>query len=648
MKIKALGVAGKSRFRQLASVKSETPVNPNAEAILADVESQGPSFQMKLQKELSTHGYAQVSDIPPNKAPEFWMQVNMNRELSSTDVELSEYASFDEHQTLRMFEEAKVVRYNKGERVIVNLGNSWSNPEFYSGSVDFQKGTSSTYVALDTGERRSFLSNDSGVGIVGRMASPDINKDVIPRERMSELLDQNSAWYGKNFGSKGESPFHPMNKEEPAPVDPKQELDEDGKPVDGGELIDSDKPVDVQGPMGDKDSTDAPQDGDGEKEVRKTIDGEEEEPDTNSLENKDEEVEDAKEDLDEEGKEQDSAEKKLAEENEDVEDAKENLEEEKKEHEEEDTKIGSEDEKEDVKHAREGLEEEKQEQDEAEDNLKKENKDENDAKEDLEEKEGEANENKDPSDTNDSDDKPADPDADAVDPDGDDADKPKEGEESDEDPKPEGEEEEGKPEDKPDDVDGEKPADESKIPDSVEKPEGEDPKPEGEEGEEEAPDPDGPKEEDPNAIPEDPNAEEKPEGEKVKCKKCNAENELTDETNYCKNCGSKLPSFGDLAKDEDLEDGDPDKPSKVAFKKEESSVQVTMAELDERISEIATERTSILDALADEVNKMYDLRMYITSQDSDKLLSLKANLVELNQKATGRKARDVSSEQEDY
>ncbi|QJT71063.1 hypothetical protein GR11A_00025 [Vibrio phage vB_VcorM_GR11A] len=168
---------------------------------VASVET-AQSYQELFDSILKKYGVTSPNQLPESKKIQFFNEVDKSW---NTDKEPGE----DGPTTATTEETAGNVRYNKGEKVLVNKGKSWKKPSFVVGEVT-RVGDKVALKYAD-GKTESFKPTKSGIGIIGRWSGP-MEDNVVPITAVHEYLDASCDYYGIPFGEKNDNPFFPSNR----------------------------------------------------------------------------------------------------------------------------------------------------------------------------------------------------------------------------------------------------------------------------------------------------------------------------------------------------------------------------------------------------------------------------------------------------
>ncbi|WYW01779.1 hypothetical protein Voja6_00147 [Pseudomonas phage vB_PpuM-Voja-6] len=147
------------------------------------------AFRQALDRVSTQYKVTAAVKVPVKERKSFWTKVHT---LAAS---------------IRHMEVGYYVRYNKGERVLVNMGKSWANPEFYLGTVTRVAADMTSVVLDDTGSVQSFRPTKSGVGIIGRARGNLKGTGEIELSLIPDILDEASPWYGRSYGNSEDSPF---------------------------------------------------------------------------------------------------------------------------------------------------------------------------------------------------------------------------------------------------------------------------------------------------------------------------------------------------------------------------------------------------------------------------------------------------------
>ncbi|WYW02733.1 hypothetical protein Peetri_00145 [Pseudomonas phage vB_PpuM-Peetri] len=147
------------------------------------------AFRQALDRVSTQYKVVAAVKVPVKQRKDFWTKVHT---LAAS---------------IRNMEVGYYIRYNKGERVLVNMGKSWANPEFYLGTVSRVAADLTSVVMDDTGSVQSFRPTKSGVGIVGRARGNLKGTGEIELALIPDILDEASPWYGRAYGNSEDSPF---------------------------------------------------------------------------------------------------------------------------------------------------------------------------------------------------------------------------------------------------------------------------------------------------------------------------------------------------------------------------------------------------------------------------------------------------------
>ncbi|QJT70887.1 hypothetical protein GR7B_00089 [Vibrio phage vB_VcorM_GR7B] len=155
------------------------------------------SYQELFENMLKKYNVTSPNQLTPSQKIEFYNELDSSWNTKK-----------EPGQDGMVKEEAGNIRYNKGEKVLVNKGPSWGNPQFHAGEIT--RVGKKVSVSIN-GETETFAPTNSGIGIIGRW-NGDVSTDGVKQEDVHMYLDASCQYYGTPFGKHNDSPFFPSNR----------------------------------------------------------------------------------------------------------------------------------------------------------------------------------------------------------------------------------------------------------------------------------------------------------------------------------------------------------------------------------------------------------------------------------------------------
>lgn len=132
-------------------------------------------FNSKLEK----YGVSSPQELSEKDRKRFFSEVELE-----WDIENPLTDDGDEEDNVVL---SSVIRYNPGQRVLVNKGADLENPEFHTGAIT-KAGRSKYVVALDSGDIVSYSADDTGTGILGLVNPNEVHRMAVPNYKAASIV----------------------------------------------------------------------------------------------------------------------------------------------------------------------------------------------------------------------------------------------------------------------------------------------------------------------------------------------------------------------------------------------------------------------------------------------------------------------------